>query len=349
MKPARLVAVGAFVLGLAAQTAAQPRDSAWPQGDAAALGFAADMPAKLDALLPAQAPRVTSFGVLRNGRLAYGYFRDGAITTGYREDPSPAASRNVASVTKSVLALLYGVALDKGVVKSIDEPISNHLREAADAALDPRVRALTFRHLLTMTAGWESWDTDLPPFDFVDSLRRPFVYAPGERFQYDNATSNILGIALARAAGTTLERFAEEHLFEPLGIRNYRWLKDARGNTMGWHNLHLTLDDMLKIGQLVLDEGAWQGRQIVPADWIRAMLTRRNAGGPPSNIPYGYHWYVVQTPDRAHESYGAFGYGGQLIYVVPALKLVIAKTQTRDRRDGDVAFIREIVMPGLKP
>jgi CubicO group peptidase (beta-lactamase class C family) len=344
---APLCLAAALLFGLPAQATAQTPFSVWPRVGAAEAGVAASLLERLDALLPVETPRVTSFGILRHRKLAYSYFRDPNATAGYRLPTGPDIPQNLASVTKSVLGLLYGIALDKGVIASLDDPLAKYLVEARNEALDPRNRSVTIRHLLTMSGGWESTDTDLPPFLFADALKRPFTYQPGERFQYDNATSHLLGVALSRAAGVTLERFASEHLLGPLDIFNVGWRQDGQGNTMGWHNLHLTLDDMLKIGQLVVDGGTWNGRQIVSQAYLADMLKAHNAGGPPSNTPYGYQWYVFRTPDRQHPAYGAFGYGGQLIYVVPDLKLVIAKTQTRDQRMGDAKFIRNIVMPAL--
>jgi CubicO group peptidase (beta-lactamase class C family) len=348
MKRSVLAVAAAVVMQFSTPAAAQQL-SQWPQASPGALGFRADLSEVLRRELTEAVPRLTSFGVLRDRKLAFSYFRDPASSVGERLRTGPDVPQNVASVTKSVLALLVGIALDKRIFGSVRDPLARHLKEADDPALDPRVRSLTLEHLLTMTGGWQVNDSDLPPFRFEDALKRPFAFDPGQRFQYDNATSHLLGVALMRASGMPLERFAEEHLFGPMGIGNLSWRKDAFGHTMGWHNLHLTLDDMLKIGQLLLDNGAWSGQQIVSAHYIGEMLTRRNAGGPPSNTPYGFHWYIMSTPDRSHAAYGAFGYGGQLIYVVPALKLVLAQTQTRDQRGTGSRFIREIVMPGLAP
>jgi CubicO group peptidase (beta-lactamase class C family) len=349
MTSASLFIAATLLIGLPTQASAQTAVREWPRVEATEAGISATLTERLDALLPAETPRITSFGILRHRKLVYTYFRDGNSTAGYHRATGPDIPQNVASVTKSVLGLLYGIAIDKGIIASLDDPLAKYLAEARNETLDPRNRTVTIRHLLTMSGGWESKDSDLPPFFFADALKRPFAYQPGEKFQYDNATSHLLGITLARVAGMSLERFAAEHLLGPLGASNVSWRQDGQGNTMGWHNLHLTLDDMLKIGQFVLDDGVWEGRQIVSKAYLADMLSAHNAGGPSSNTPYGYHWYVFRTPDRQHRAYGAFGYGGQLIYVVPDLKIVIAKTQTRDQRGGDTRFIREIVMPGLKP
>jgi CubicO group peptidase (beta-lactamase class C family) len=344
-----LVAVATVFTVWSAAAAFAQQKSFWQSAAPSDLGFRADLADVLRRELPQTEPRLTSFGILRDRKLVFAYFRDRAITVGGQLETGPDRPQNVASVTKSVLALLVGVALDKGLFGSVKDPLAHYLAEAADPVLDARVRAVTLEQLLTMTGGWEILDINNPPFRFEDALRRPFRFEPGERFQYDNATSHLLGVALMRASGMPLEQFAQAHLFGPMGITNVGWRKDGMGYTMGWHNLHLTLDDMLKIGQLVLDEGVWNDRQLVSAAFIREMLTRRNDGGPPSDTPYGYQWYVMRTPDRNHAAYGAFGYGGQLIYIVPALKLVLARTQTRDQRGDAPRFIRELVLEGLTP
>ncbi len=175
------------------------------------------------------------------------------------------------------------------------------------------------------------------------------VLTPGETFQYDNASSHLIAIALARALGEPLEKFAEKYLFEPLGIKGYLWGRDSQGRVLGWHRMQFTLKDTLKFGQLVLEKGEWQGRRIVSADWIDAMLTRRNAGGPYANMPYGYQWYLFHTPDRKHRAVMGIGYGGQFLYAVPELKTAIVITHVRDQRTADMTFMREIVMPAIRP
>jgi CubicO group peptidase (beta-lactamase class C family) len=208
---------------------------------------------------------------------------------------------------------------------------------------------VTLKHLLSMSAGWQGTPNDLLPARATEALKRRIVSPPGQVFQYDNASSHLIGIALARASGTTLEAFAESRLFRPLGINQYIWGKDEQGLTHGWHMLQLRLLDLLKIGQLVLDHGQWHGHRVVSEAWIAEMLTQRNNGGPHANIPYGYQWYLYHTPDRHHQAVMAIGYGGQYLYLVPALRLAVAITHTRDQRSADMGFMRSIVMPAIRP
>lgn len=312
----------------------------WPEAAAAAVDIDADLPDKLRQELMSNHRRTLSFAIVRRGKLVFEYFN---------ADTGPETLVNVASVTKSVLGLLVGIAFDKGIFRSVAQPITDFFPELQREGLDPRTRTVTLAHLLSMSAGWESKDTDEPSPMPTDALFRRLAFEPGATFQYDNATSHLIAIAIARAAGEPLEKFAEKHLFEPLGITQYVWGRDAQGRTLGWHRLQVKLRDMLKFGQLLVNRGLWSERRIVSLAWLGEMLTRRNDGGPPSRTPYGYQWYVFRTPDKQHQAYGAFGYGGQLIYVVPALELVIARTQMRDQRGADNRFIREMVMPAIRP
>ena len=210
-------------------------------------------------------------------------------------------------------------------------------------------RTLTLAHLLTMSAGWQVRSTDMPPATATDALRRRMAFAPGKVFQYDNASSHLVAIAVARATGMSLEAFADEHLLRPLGIDRYIWGKDKNGNTLGWSGLQLRLLDLLKIGELVLLHGLWHGRRIVSESWINEMLTARNEGGPPVGIPYAYQWYVQRTPDLRHHSAMAIGSGGQFLYLVPDLRLVVAITHTREQRSADFGFMRTLVLPAIHP
>lgn len=339
----RFALAGLWLTALAGLTPAAAQvsgsDFIWPRATAEEAQIAPGMPDALQTAL-SKNTRLLSFGLARGGKL---------VIEHYQGPAAPDSYANVASVTKSVLAILVGIALDRNVIQSVDQPLTDFFPELRDRDADPRARLLTLKHLLSMSAGWQGSPNDLPPPIATDALKRRVAFAPGDAFQYDNASSHLIGIALSRASGMSLEAFAAVHLFRPLGITQYIWGKDEQGHTQGWHMLQLRLLDMLRIGQLVLDRGQWQGRRIVSEAWIGEMLTQRNAGGPNTNIPYGYQWYIHRTPDQRHQAVMAIGYGGQLLYLVPALRLVIAITHTRDQRSADMEFMRSIVLPAIQP
>lgn len=330
---------GAAILLQPTMAVAQPAPFEWPRASAEEARIDLAMPEALKAAL-APNTRLQSFGLVRDGKVVIEHYQGATGRETYT---------NFASVTKSVTAILVGIALDKGVLKSVNQPLTDFFPELNEPDVDAKSRTLTLAHLLSMSSGWQSHYNDTPPVVPTDALKRKIVLNPGETFQYDNASSHLIAIALARAANMPLEQFAIEHLFSPLGIERYIWGRDAQGRTLGWHMLQMRLVDMLKIGQLVLDKGEWQGKRIVSASWINEMLTYRNAGGPTANLPYGYQWYLFHTPDKKHRAVMGIGYGGQFLYLVPDLKLVIALTHTRDQRGADMAFLREIVMPAIRP
>lgn len=318
---------------------AQPATFEWPRATPDQLRIDPAMPEALRANL-AKNNRLLTFGLVRDGKL---------VIEHYQGEAQPDTYVGVASVTKSITAILVGIALDKGVLKSVDQPLTDFFPELNEPDVDPKSRTITLAHLLSLSAGWAVNPSDEPPDNPLDALKRRVVLTPGETFQYDNASSHLIAIALARAIGGPLETFAEKHLFEPLGIKGYLWGRDSQGRVLGWHRMQFTLRDTLKFGQLVLDKGEWQGRRVVSSGWIEAMLTRRNAGGPYANMPYGYQWYLFRTPDRKHEAFMGIGFGGQFLYAVPELKTTIVITHVRNQRSADMAFMREIVMPAIRP
>ncbi|HPK34050.1 MAG TPA: serine hydrolase, partial [Ottowia sp.] len=231
---------------------------------------------------------VRSVVVLRQGHLAFEYHRAPWTATSLHDTQS---------VTKSVLGILTGMALADGTLKRLDQPVAVRLPELARGNPDPRAAQLRFSHLLTMTAGWGGLQTSRRDRD--DDLawltRRPFVAAPGTQFAYDNGAANLLALALERMLGQPVSAYARERLFEPLGIRRFEWAQGGHGHDLGALGLRLSTRDMALIGQLMLQEGRWGSRQLLPRDFARAATERQNAGGPPVDTAYGYLWWVAPT------------------------------------------------------
>ena len=304
--------------------------------------------ASLPTHIAAQSPDVQSVAVLHRGALAFEFYRPG-VTADSLQD--------VQSVTKSVLALLFGCAMAAGLVRGPNELVAlrlpDLLRQGGDSA---RLKKLRFGHLLTMTAGWPGEETARRDRD--DDLRwlarRPFIADPGARFAYDNGAANLLALALARAVGQPLASYARTRLLQPLGIAQFNWRQGAQGHALGALGLSISTRAMARLGQLVLAGGVWQGRALVPADYLASATQRQNAGGGPVFSPYGYLWWL--SADQPHRSSGrpaalASGYGGQWIYVDPARQCVVATTSRRTpesaARGQALALIRRQVLPAL--
>ncbi|HEV2089013.1 MAG TPA: serine hydrolase, partial [Cryptosporangiaceae bacterium] len=203
--------------------------------------------------------------------------------------------------------------------------------------VDPRVRRITVRDLLRMASGFavdesleRAWHDS--PHWVRFTLQRRLAHPPGQVFRYDTQAVHLLSAILATATKTDTEEFANRRLFGPLGIDRPAWPADPQGNPNGGFGLMLNLRDMAKLGQLYLDQGRWNGRQLIPADYVQASTRPQGQAGLPlkedEGISYGYLWWVTRS--KGHPAYFAQGYGGQFVYVVPALGLVVAIASTQD-------------------
>lgn len=242
------------------------------------------------------------------------------------------------SITKSLTGLLVGVALERGQLKSIDQPVMDFFPEHADLKTPERAR-ITLAHLLTMTHGLD-WDESgsyvrlgnsetrmrmaRDPDRYV--LEREVVAPPGSRFVYSGGATALLGEVLARSTGLPLEALAEEALFKPLGILHTEWRRDSRDRVTAFGGLRLLPRDLAKIGRMLLDGGRWQGRQVIAPSWIEASFRSHVPAAP--SLRYGYQWWrgEVVMPARSIAWVAAQGNGGQRLYLVPELDLVIVVT-----------------------
>ena len=231
------------------------------------------------------------------------------------------------SAVKSWVGLLVGMLLADGKIKSINDPVSNYIPEWKAGA----EAGVTIRHLLTMTSGVAKHAGEGPHPGVVAArnttgyvLNLPLARAPGERWSYGNEGAQLLSPILERAAGMPLAAYARERLFDPLGMRT-TWLHvDEYYNTVTIGGARTRLREFARIGQLMLNEGNWNGQQIVPAEWVR-----ESTQPIPENEYYGYLWWVHADAN----AYSAAGSLGQVIYVFPELELVAARLQ-RDVEPG---------------
>jgi CubicO group peptidase (beta-lactamase class C family) len=254
---------------------------------------------------------------------------------------------NLASVTKSITTTLIAIAADQGKV-DLDAPMLSYFPDRTVGNLDARKQAITVRHLAGMVNGFQSGclngdestlDAMRSQPDWVQAaLDRPMAHDPGERFCYDSPGMHLLSAILQEATGLTALDFARQYLFAPLGITEVVWSSDPQGYTRGWGDLSLRPSDALKIGYLWLNGGAWEGKQVVPADWVRDSVTAHIDAGADD---YGYGWWVSE------DSFYAMGRGGQTIKVMPAVQAVVVTTGMGLEYDevGDL-LSRAFVDPG---
>ncbi len=268
--------------------------------------------------------------VVKNGNLIveeyfYGFDREDA--------------HQLRSVTKSVSSLITGIALDQGLIPGVETPIAELFPEhAKEHEWSDLKRSMQLNHCLSMSCGLKGNDlrdqfavarATEASADWVDfALSLPMVATPGEHFAYSGGSLMILSGAVQRGAGTSVQEFAQEHLFGPLGIGEPRWYSSPNGLPNFSAGLHLTPRDLAKLGELCLNKGRWQGKQIVSEEWL-SESTRARFEVPSYGYNYGYLWWSTELQDASGESVDVFmalGYGGQHLFVVPERSLVVVIT-----------------------
>lgn len=238
---------------------------------------------------------------------------------------------NVLSVTKSVTSLLVGMAIDEGRIKSVEDSIGAYINldEFENAE---QLSKITIRDVLTMRQGlswnsrslsqeYQSLKNALDPLQHI--LSREILVKPGTQFNYSDGAAHLMSIVFTKATGQSLQSYAEEKLFKPLGIESPLWLSDRNGSSYGGFDLHLTNKDMMKIGLLVMNKGVYNNERIVSESWINESTSVQTStgNGTPHSGSYGFYWWLGEKND--HILKAAFGHGGQMIYVVDDLDLVV--------------------------
>jgi CubicO group peptidase (beta-lactamase class C family) len=243
---------------------------------------------------------------------------------------------DVRSVTKSVMATLMGIAVDKGIIPAEDRPIGDYVQALVDS-LQSAKAGITIRDVLTMSSGLSG--NDLPdvleynnwfnaPNQVAYTLNQSVIHQPGQVFGYNTGAAHLTSAILTQAGGTTTFQFAKQHLFQPLGIADHSWGTDKQGIYNGGAALSLTPYDMLRIGQLYLNKGMYNGVRVVSEAWIERASTFKitTNGAQPFGPGYGYFWWIGNT--ARHGYFFANGYGGQFIVVVPDIRLIVIATNT---------------------
>jgi CubicO group peptidase (beta-lactamase class C family) len=366
----------ATILAIAGASAMPSLSSAataasWPTAKPQEAGFAPDVADKLDAgIRSGLLPGLHAVLVSRNERLVLERYYPGAdeawgkplgmVTFG------PDTLHDLRSVTKSIVGLLYGIALDRNLVPPPDAPLLAQFPEYPDLAADPARARLTIENALTMTLGF-AWDEQRSYTDPANSeiamenapdryryvLDRPIVAAPGAKWIYSGGAVALVGALIARGAKSTLQDFARQALFAPQGTETFAWAEGKDGVASAASGLRLRPRDLLRIGTLVLANGQWEGRQVVSRAWLDASLKPAIPIG--DGLEYGRLWYLAKGVTPAlpgpRRWIAAFGNGGQRLWLMPDAGLAVAilcgDYNTPDQRTTPLRIWQEIVLANL--
>jgi CubicO group peptidase (beta-lactamase class C family) len=276
-------------------------------------------------------PRLRSLVVSHRGAIVLERYFNGARA---------AQPANIKSASKSVISSLVGIAVSRGLIKSVDQKIVDYFPELAK---DPEAgkREITIEDLLTMRSGLEStsgrnygaWVQSPNWVRFV--LRRPLIDEPGTRIEYSTGTSHLLSAIITKATRRSTWQFAQEELAKPLGFTLAKWTTDPQGIYFGGNEMLMTPRQMIEFGELYLNNGRIGEQQVLPKEWIDRTRVPRGRSRWGSDREYGYGFWIREL--AGHDSYYAWGYGGQFIFIVPGKNLVIVTTSrsdvSRERRD----------------
>jgi CubicO group peptidase (beta-lactamase class C family) len=241
----------------------------------------------------------------------------------------------ISSVTKTVNSVTIGTALARHEFPDLNTPILKYFDTTKVKNIDDRKRRITIRHLLTMTGGFR-WNEDdsfsdsnninimMSGFDWVQyAIDQPMTVEPGTVFNYNGGGIRILNHIFRLATGTDLEEYAAKHLFNPLGIKNFYWKRMPTGLVDGSGGLYLEKRDLAKIFYLYLQNGKWEGKQLVTPDYIKQSVTPSIAVD--TNQAYGYGWwlYTYDNSDKSKLAWTGLGFGDQTPFAIPEYDIVV--------------------------
>lgn len=279
--------------------------------------------------------------VERHGKLVAEYYQGGRDRSIYalisaRHSFSPTETHDVRSIGKSITSLLFGIAQQGGLIGSTSTPVLDFYPELKDIAT-PEKKRITLEDVLNMSNGlrWQEgesffndelnlmWKKDIPRYVLGHELSK----TPGTNFNYNGGGTALLADIITRNSHQSLNEYARDNLFQPLGIHDWEWVTDLHGRPMSFSGLRMRPRDLAKIGRLLLNKGRWNHKQIVPETWIETSLTPKFSTGV-GDFKYGHQWWAgtVEWQGKEIPWHAGFGNGGQRLFIVPDLDIVVVTT-----------------------
>jgi CubicO group peptidase (beta-lactamase class C family) len=282
---------------------------------------------------------IRSLLVFRNNKL---------VSESYMKDPDDIVNRHLIwSCTKQVIGILTGIALDNGIISSLDAPLSDYLFDEVEN--HPEKAGITIRQLLTMHSGIDynndgvGGETDKVlrqiPDDIISFvLSRPMRNDPGTDFYYNDGDPQLVSAIIQNATAKPTDAWADEVLFSKIGMTNYRWLRYKDGKTLGGFGIETTPRELGKFALCVANDGLYNNEQIVSSEWIAEMRSPKVTSS--LDFSFGYFWWV----DTSRDIHFMWGHGGQFAFIVPSESLVVIITSIPNTQ-GDFEIRAEEVLP----
>ncbi|HEX3720481.1 MAG TPA: serine hydrolase [Verrucomicrobiae bacterium] len=273
------------------------------------------------------------------------------IAEAWWKPEAPDKPHVLASLSKSFNSTAVGLAIEEGKL-NLDDPVLKFFPDDAPPDPSDNLKAMTVRDLLTMTCGHDTEPKAVGDNPSVKQfLAHPVVYKPGIHFQYNTMGAYTLSAIVTKVTGQTTLDFLKPRLFEPLGIENPKWQSSPEGYSLGGYGLYLRTEDIAKFGQLYLQKGKWNGRQLIPEKWIEQATSKQVPNDRESHAKMGPDWqqgYGFQFWRCTHDAYRGDGAAGQLCVIIPGKDAVIAVTAQTGQMEGELTAIWDNLLPAFQ-
>ncbi len=283
-----------------------------------------------------------SFMIVRHGHV---------IAEGWWTPEAADKPHVLASLSKSFNSTAVGLAIEEGKL-SLDDSVLKFFPDFAPADPSDNLKAMKVRDLLTMSCGHDTEAKSVGGAPSVKTfLAHPVPHVPGTHFQYNTLGSYTLSAIVTKVTGKTTLEFLKPRLFEPLGIENPEWGSSPEGNSLGGYGLKLCTEDIAKFGQLYLQKGKWNGKQLIPAKWIEQATSKQVPNDQESHTKIGIDWkqgYGFQFWRCTHDAFRGDGAGGQLCVVIPDMDVVVAITADTGNFQGEMNAIWDKLLPAFQ-
>jgi CubicO group peptidase (beta-lactamase class C family) len=338
------VSIGFLLIATMMQAYAEDKNNAywptseWREASPASEGMNSSKLQELDRYIAEKLPNTTSLLIVKNGLIVAEKYYSGSAET----------LRSIYSVTKSAISCLIGMMLDHNIIQSLDQRLESILPSVFSEESEKLARVITIRHALTMTSGADpSMTSGIGKIDISTLFQIPLAAKPGTMFFYSDINYNILSMIITEKTGMQASDYAAAYLFGPLGIRNFKW-RSYEGYTLGGVGLMLNARDMAKLGYMLLRKGKWDGKVLLSEQWINEatrpqVVTGQKYGN--GGFDYGYGWWTADI--GGFSTFGAFGFLGQIICVVPQFDLIVVVTGEQEKTGERLDIIKDIIIPSL--